>query len=133
MDPRSCIESRVETHYLVHTMALHDRNVKCITGGNAPHAPKYGLCGFDICRFNGEDFVDDSEERIECGLHRVAAVDCDIAMENLLEDFGVSHQPFLARDRAFEKPLRIDLARMVRAHQVHRDVRVDENHEVPAW
>ena len=51
-------------------------------------------------------------------------------MQDLLEDFGIRGQRFAGCNSFLERaPSRIAVW-MIRAHEVHRDVRVDEDHDM---
>jgi hypothetical protein len=49
-------------------------------------------------------------------------------MEDLLQDLGVGDETLSIGHRTFNQPLGVNLARMWRAHEVHRDVGIDEDH-----
>lgn len=55
-------------------------------------------------------------------------------MQDLLEHFGVGHQPIARRHRVAQQPLGLILVRMRSPDEVHEDVRVDEDHFAgPRW
>src|SRR6266849_10059551 len=83
---------------------------------------------FDNCLTDSQHLIDDAEQGIKRRLDSIAAVDCDVAVQYLLQHFGVRNQTLALADNLFEQPQRIALVRMGRADQVHRDVGVDENH-----
>ena len=52
-----------------------------------------------------------------------------VAVEYLLQDFGVGHQTLSPAYQFLQESLSIRLVRVRRAHQIHRDIGIDENHE----
>ena len=71
--------------------------------------------------------IDDSEQSVERRLNSVLTFDCRVAVQNLLQYLGIGNEAPALSNAAFEQPLGIDLVRMGRAHQVHRDVGVDQD------
>jgi hypothetical protein len=49
-------------------------------------------------------------------------------MEQLLKHFRVGCEGFIVDDRLLEPEASLRLVRVVRPHEVHRDIRVDEDH-----
>ena len=76
----------------------------------------------------GQHLVDDTEQGVEGGLNRRSTVDGRIAVQNLLQDLDVGDKPFAPRNQSLEGTLRIDLVPVGSADEVHRHVRVDEDH-----
>ena len=52
-----------------------------------------------------------------------------VAVQYLLQDFGVGHQTLWAAYQFLQQPLSVSLVPVRRAHQIHRDIGIDENHE----
>ncbi len=75
-----------------------------------------------------QHLIDDAEESVKRGLNRISAVDGNIPMQDLLQDLGVSYEALAVVDQFFEQPLGVALVRVGRAHKVHGDVRIDQNH-----
>ena len=69
-----------------------------------------------------QHLVHDRHDRIECRLDGRAAVDGNIAVQDLLEHFRVRDEPDALGDQPFERALRVDLVRVRRADQIHRHV-----------
>jgi hypothetical protein len=61
-------------------------------------------------------------------LDRIAPVDGDVSMEDLLQDFGVRDEALILGDEPFEDLLRISLVGVRRPDEIHRNVRVEEDH-----
>ena len=59
------------------------------TGGAEHHLTR----PVDGVERHGADLIHDPEQRLEGGLNRVAPLDGDIPMQDLLQDLGVGHQP----------------------------------------
>jgi hypothetical protein len=83
---------------------------------------------FDGLEIHSEDLVDDLEQHLETRLDRIASIDGDIAVKNLLQDLGIGDEPSFFGDGTFEKTTSVDLVRMLPAYQVHRDVGVHQDH-----
>ena len=45
----------------------------------------------DGAPIDGPDVIDDAEQRVECGLDRIAPADRGVAMQDLLQHLGVGH------------------------------------------
>ena len=61
-------------------------------------------------------------------LDGIAAVDRHVPMQNFLEHFRVRHQSLAIGDGVLEDSLGIDFPSVRAADEVHRDVRIDEDH-----
>jgi hypothetical protein len=109
-------------------MTLHHRQVKCIPRRQAQGSEHDSFCPFDIGRLDGEDLIDYSEKSIEGRLDRVAPFDGDVPMQDLLKRFDVCHEPLTLRNATFQDVLGVPLVRVRCPHEVHGDVRIDENH-----
>ena len=109
-------------------MPFHDRQMKRVSSRQARISQDDSLRPFEIGQLDGEDLVGDSEDCIEGRLDRVAPADGDIPVENLLKHFRVRDEPFFERKTLFQQLLGVPLVRMRRPYQVHRDVRIEEDH-----
>ena len=78
---------------------------------------------------NGQDFIDHTEKRIKGRLNGIAAIDGNIAMQYLLEHFGVGDQALAPAEQFFQQSLRIDFMRVRPAYQVHRNIGIDQDHD----
>src|SRR6266545_2340396 len=77
-DPLHCrelVESSVEGEDSLDTMALHDREVDCITGRNRMASQHNCFRPLNIVEFDRKDLVDETENSVKGGLDGVAAVD----------------------------------------------------------
>src|SRR5579859_8026154 len=77
---------------------------------------------------NVEDLIDNAEQSVECRLDRVPAVDGHVAMQNLLQNFGIGDQALAVIHQLFEPSLGVTLVRVRRSHKIHGDVGIDQNH-----
>jgi hypothetical protein len=69
-----------------------------------------------------------AQKGVEGGLDKIGTADGDIAMENLLKDFGIGDEAFAVADESFEQALRVGFVRMRAADQIPREVGVQKNH-----
>ncbi len=127
-DSRKAVEPRVEAQEARDPLALHDGEVKRIPRGQ-PGVPEHDAFGaLDVGKLDRVDPIDDAEQRVEGGLDRVATIDRRVPVEDLLQDFDVRREPFPLREGPLEQPLGVALVRVRRADEIHRDVRIDEDH-----
>ena len=77
---------------------------------------------------NIEHLIDDPKHGIERRLDGVAAVDGDVPMQDLLQDLGVSNEALPVINQLFEQSLCIALVGMRRPHEIHGNVRIDQDH-----
>ena len=83
---------------------------------------------FDVAMLDRIDDVDDPHHRREGGIDHVGPIDRPIPMEDLLEDLGVCTQRLARSDRLLGELPGACLQRVVGTDEVHRNVRVDEDH-----
>src|ERR1700726_2252193 len=109
-------------------MVVHDGEMHGITRRKLP-IPQDNLfrtlCDRPI---NSQHLIHDAEQTVERWLDCVAAVDSDVAVQDLLENLGVRNQVLAIADRLFEQSSRVALVGMRSANQIHGDIRVDQNH-----
>ena len=72
--------------------------------------------------------INDAKQSVERRLDGVPAVDGDVPMQDLLQNLGVGDQALAVIDQLFEPPLRVAFVGVRRAHKIHGDVRIDQNH-----
>jgi hypothetical protein len=97
LDTGGAVEAGVKAHDPAHAVLLHDRQVNCVAGREVPMAQDDDPRSLDGGAVDGEDFIDEAEERIERRLDGVAAIDGHVAMEDLLQDLGIRDQPLATR------------------------------------
>lgn len=111
-------------------MSLHDRNVQRIPGRDvSPVAEEHVRRALDIAAFDREHLIDDAQHGGERRLNGVEPSDRDVSVQNLLQDPGIRHETLGAPDGHAQDTLGCLLVRMDSPYQVHRDVRVDEDHD----
>jgi len=82
----------------------------------------------DIGSFDRVDDVDEREQRVEGGVDVLRTADRRVSMEDLLEDLYVRDKPLPAGNRELNEMFRRGTVRVLASDEVHRDVRVDEDH-----
>lgn len=127
-DSREIVESSVEAHDAVNAMSFHDCEVKRVARGQPTASQDDRFRPVDSTGVDGKHFVDDSQQRVEGGLDRIAPIDGDVAVKDLLQHLGVGHESCPLGDVSLEQPLRVSLVRMRSSDEVHRNVGVDEDH-----
>lgn len=75
-----------------------------------------------------QHLIDDTEQSVESWLNCVAAIDCNISVQDFLQDLGIGNQTLTVGDQLLEQTLRVRFVRMRCANQIHRDIGVDQNH-----
>ncbi len=109
-------------------MPIHDRQMKRVSGRQT-RVPKDDLLGpFEVDQLGGEDFVGNAQERVEGRLDRVAPIDGDVPVQNLLERLYVRDETLSFGKTPFQDLLSVPLVRVKRPHKVHRNVRIEEDH-----
>jgi len=108
-------------------MLLHDRQVQGITRGNLPVSHDNLFRALGSGPVNGQHFVSNTKQCIECGLDGIAAIYGHIPVQDLLQDLGIGNEALPVTDQVFEQTLRVGLVRMRCADEVHGDIRVDQN------
>jgi len=78
-----------------------------------------------------KDLIDDSQQGIKRWLDGVPAADRDIAMQNLLQDLSISDEALAIAEKSLKQSLRVTFVGVGRAHQIHGNVRIDQNHLSP--
>jgi len=84
----------------------------------------------EVAKLDRKNLIDDSQKRIESRLNRVSSADGDVAVENFLKCLRVRNQALLIGKTFFQDLPGLSLVRMSRPDQVHRDIRIDEDHRV---
>src|SRR4030095_4375020 len=122
------VESGIERHDLFDAVFLTDRDVHRLTGEQWAAPEYYPLGAVDHRRVDRKDLINDSEQSIEGGLYRIAPIDRNISMQDLLHDLGVGYQSAPLADALLQQTLRVRFMRMRSSHEVHGNVRVDQDH-----
>ena len=109
-------------------MPFHHRQMKRVSGRQT-RIPEDDLLGpFEVCQFDGEDFIGDSKERVEGRLNRVAPINGDVPVQDLLERLDVRDETFSFGKTPFQDLLSVPLVRVRSPHEVHRNIRIEEDH-----
>jgi hypothetical protein len=109
-------------------MMFHDSEMDGVTSRKLPVPENNLFRALGNSPINCQHLIDNSEEGIECWLDGIATVNCNISMQDLLKHFGICNQALAVAHQLLEPTLRVALVGMRRAHEIHRNVRVDENH-----
>jgi hypothetical protein len=127
-DSRKAVEAPVEARDSRDFLTLHDGQVKSIASRQPRVSLDDPLGTLDVGKLHGEDFVGNPQKRVEGGLNRVAPVDGDVAVKNLLEHLDVGDEALSLREEPLQHLLCVPLVGVRCPHQVHRNVRVEEDH-----
>ena len=90
--------------------------------------PRIRLRAFHVAELDRIHDVNDPQHRREGGIDHVGPIDRPITVEDLLEDLGVRAQRLARGDRLLGELSCARLQRVVGTDEVHRHVRVDEDH-----
>jgi hypothetical protein len=118
----------VEAHHLSYVATLHHRDVDRVSSRKPGCADDDAACALHVDDLDRVDHVDGGRQKVECVVDIVVPPDRSEPMEDLLEHLGVGTHRLVRRDRLFEQPSRRIAQRMGSPDDVHRDVRVDEDH-----
>ncbi len=124
---RDSVECRVECHDQLDAISRHHCSMQGIAGRQARNSQDELSSTLDIREPDRNHLVDDTKQDIERRLNRVTSTDRNISVEDLLQHLGAGDQSFRRRNSGLDKVLSIRLVGMSRAHEIHRNVRVDEN------
>ena len=78
---------------------FHDGQVNGVAGGQAPIPQDNLFRALDHGPIHRQHSIDDANQRVERWLDRAAAVDCDIAVQDLLEHPGIRNQALAVTDQ----------------------------------
>jgi hypothetical protein len=120
----------IETEDLVDAVLAHHGEVDSVTRGELGVANDDFSSLVGNLQIHGHYVIHHLEQDIETRLDRIATVDGDVAVEDLLQDLDIRDQPAPFGDGALEQTSGVHLVGVLGTHQVHGDVRVDENHSL---
>jgi hypothetical protein len=63
-----------------------------------------------------------TEPSVESWLNCVAAIDCDISVQDFPQDLGIGNKTLTVGDQFFEQTVRVSFVRMRCTDQIHRDI-----------
>jgi hypothetical protein len=106
---RERVKSRVETHDLADSILFHYRQVYSVASRQLPISQNNLFRTFHRPTVHTQHLIDNSEQGIESGLDCVATINRNIAVQDLLQHFGVGHQSLSVGNQFFKQPLRIAL------------------------
>jgi len=127
-DARNTVEMAVEAEDVLYAVLSHDSYVDGISRRQIGVADDDIPSTFDNFEVHRQHLVDDLEQYLEARLDGIAAIDRHVTVKDLLQDPGIGNESALLGNGTFEQTASVDLVRMLRAHQVHRDIRVDQDH-----
>ena len=73
---------------------LHDSQMYGVTGGQVRVTEDNPLRALQDGATDSQYVVDDTEQSIKCWLNGVTAIDGNVTVQNLLEDFGIGDETF---------------------------------------
>ncbi len=110
-------------------MMFHHGQVDCIAGRKPIVSEDELFSSFRGGKIHWEYFVHRVEQRVERRLYVATAINGDVAMKNFLQHLRVSDEALPLADQPFQQTLAIGFMGTRRAHQIHRDVGIDQNHD----
>ncbi len=126
LDAGIAVKALIEAHDLLDLMTPHYGDVERVAGRQAFGSVHDFFGALNIRRLYRKDLVNHSRQRIEGRLNGVASLDGHVAVENLLQYFGIRHQTHAVDDVTFQHALCVGLVRVRGPHQIHWDVGIDE-------
>jgi len=120
----------IEAENLLDTVLAHDSYMNGISRRQIRVADDDVPSTFDDLEIHRQHIIDDLEQYFEARLDGIAAIDGNKTVKDLLHDIGIGDEPALLGDGSFEQTASIDLVRMLRTHQVHRNIGVDQDHSL---
>lgn len=90
-DARESIKARIKTHDPEDAVALHQGQVKRVSGGQPRFSQHDSFGALNVGQLDRKDLVRDLQKRIEGGLNGVAPANRDVAVKDFLEDLRVGH------------------------------------------
>jgi hypothetical protein len=118
----------IEAEDFFDAVFSHDGKVDGVSRRQIGMADNNVACTLDCLEVDRQNLVNDFEHDLEARLNGIAAIDRDVAVEYLLKDLRVGQETTFLCDRSFEKAPSVDLVRMLAPDQIHRDIRVDQDH-----
>ena len=103
-------------------MPCHDGQMKRVSGRQTRTTKHDSFRPLEVGQFDGEDFVGDAQERVEGGLDRVAPINRDIPVQDLLKHFDVRDETLSVGKTFFQDLLSVPLVGVRRPHEIHRNV-----------
>ena len=122
-------ESKVRIRFDV--VPLHDSNMDRIPGRQSIVAAEQAARPLDVLELDLVDDVNDAEEGIEGRFDRVAPLDRGKSVKDFLREPPRRSPGARCPRSPAPAPASGVLVRMVRPDEVHRDVRVNEDHDPP--
>ena len=99
-------------------MVFHHREMNSISCGQSS-IRQYDFFGsFHRAPVNGQYFIDDAKQSIECRLNGVATLNRFVAVQDLWQDLCIGDQALLLAYKFFKKSLRVRLMSLRSTHQV---------------
>ena len=126
---RPSIEVGIKAQKCADSVTFHDSDMNRIPSRQRSRILDDLAGAKDVGLLYGKDFVSDIQDHPERRCDRFPAVDRRIAMQNFLKHLGIRHQPFAIDDETLQQYLGIGLVRVRRSDQIHRHIRIDENHD----
>ncbi len=109
-------------------MMFHDGKMNGVTGRQPTMSQDNLFRALGNRPIDSKHFIDDTEQGVKSRLDGVAAVDRNVAVQDLLKHFSIRNQALAVADQLLEPSLRVALVRVRRAHEIHWDVGIDQNH-----
>ncbi len=110
-------------------MLLHDRKVQGIARRESPVTKDDLLGTLEDGVVDGQYLIDYAKQGIKCRLNGIAAVNRNVAMQDLLQYLGIGNQALALAEEFLDPALRVYLMRVRSAYQVHRNIGIDQDHD----
>jgi hypothetical protein len=101
-DPWKTIETGIKGQNSFDAMPFHDGQMQCISRGKPLPTQNNFFGAFCGCKIDGKYLIDDAEQRVKRSLNRIATVDRNVTVQNLLQYFRIGDQTLPFRDEPFK-------------------------------
>jgi hypothetical protein len=87
------VEAGVEAQDSANGVLFHNREMQCVASRTPSRSEDDTFCALRGNQVDLQYLINDSQDGVGCRLDGVAAVDRDLAMQDLLKDFCVGNEP----------------------------------------
>jgi hypothetical protein len=121
-DSGESVEAAIKTENTLDAVDLHGGKVNSIARGQLLVTQNDCASALDGGTVDWKDFIDDAKQSVKGRLDCIGAVDGNVTVKDLLQDFGIGDEALAIADQILQTSPGIGFVRMGSADQIHRDV-----------